>query len=95
MVALVVVEEEDGKLVVWVLLVEGGQVLVAYPLLVHQEAAVVSVCCERRTSAAPFRDPSLGRFAPSRRTGDLYNQESPSVCLRSADEGVAFPCLKA
>ena len=93
MVALVV--EGDGKLVVWVLLVEGGQVLVAYPLLVYQEAAAVSVCCERRTSAAPFRDLFSGRFAPSSRTGDLYNQAPPSVCLRSADEGVAFRCLKA
>ena len=88
-------EEEDSKLVVWVLLVEGGRVLVAYPLLAHQEAAAVSVCCERRTSAAPFHDLFSGRFAPSSRTGDLNSQEPPSVCLRSADEGVACPCLKA
>lgn len=30
-----VVEEEEGKLGVWVLLVEGGPVLVAYSLLFH------------------------------------------------------------
>ena len=57
-------EEEDGKLVVWVLLVEGGQILVAFPLLVHLEAAAVYVYCERRTSATPFRDLFSGRFAP-------------------------------
>ena len=88
-------EDDDGKLVVWVLLVEGGQVRVAYPLLVRQQAAAVSVWCERRTSAAPSRDSFSERFVRSRRTGDSYNQEPPSVCLPSADEGVVFPCLKA
>ena len=56
-------EEEEGKLGVWVLSVEGGPVMVAYSPLFHHEAAAVSVCCERRTSAALFRDGFLGRFA--------------------------------
>ena len=93
--ALVKEKDDDGKLVVWVLLVEGGQVWAAYPLLVRWQAAAVSIWYDRRTSAAPSRDSFSERFARSRRTGDSYNQEPPSVCLPSADEGVDFPCLEA